>query len=464
MAGEINRRMGDTDALMLRMDADALFRSYIVQVALLDGPVDHDRLRTKVAQGIEKVPRFRQIPVSSPIPGAAPSWEMAADFDLDYHLRRSHLGPRNDLRALLDEAARIGMQAFDPVRPLWESHIVEGLDGGGGAAIQKVHHSMGDGLGLLELVVLFIDLEPEPAETLLLHPDTMAALADPGTRRSGFARLADELRADTRSAWRALAAVPGMLRRLAAQPALEALLAYDAVASMGRILTAGRGQPRSIMTERSIGVRYDVFAMPFGELRAAARSVEGRLNTALLAGVSAGLAEYHQLHGSDDEGFTVAMPVNLREGDAPTLGNHISIARYRAPLLAGSMTERLTAARDLSAAQRNQSGLGLTGALTRALNTIPAPIAVPLFGSVLGASDLVLSSVPGSPIPLYVAGAASVANYGFAPRAGAAVSVTAISHIDEIHLAVNSDPAAIPDPEVFVGCLEAGFEAVRKHA
>jgi diacylglycerol O-acyltransferase / wax synthase len=218
------------------------------------------------------------------------------------------------------------------------------------------------------------------------------------------------------------------------------------------------------MTERSIGVRYDVFPLPLGELRAAAKAVEGKLNTALLAGVSAGLAEYHRGHGSDDDEFTVAMPVNLRGSDAPTLGNHFSIARFRAPLRAESMTERLTAARDLSAAQRGASGLGLTGALTRVLNTLPAPVAVPVFGSVLGASDVVVSNIPGSPIPLYVAGASSVANYGFAPRAGAAVSITAISHIDEIHLAVNSDPAAIPDPEFFVDCLQTGFEAVREYA
>jgi hypothetical protein len=31
-----------------------------------------------------------------------------------------------------------------------------------------------------------------------------------------------------------------------------------------------------------------------------------------------------------------------------------------------------------------------------------------------------------------------------------------------VQIAVNSDPSAVPDPEVFVGCLREGIDEIRK--
>jgi hypothetical protein len=71
--------------------------------------------RAKVLRGTAQIPRFRQVPAAVPLPGVPPSWVGSNDFDLDYHLRFSRLSGRNDLRGVLDEAARIATQAFDPV-------------------------------------------------------------------------------------------------------------------------------------------------------------------------------------------------------------------------------------------------------------------------------------------------------------------------------------------------------------
>jgi hypothetical protein len=121
-------------------------------------------------------------------------------------------------------------------------------------------------------------------------------------------------------------------------------------------------------------------------------------------------------------------------------------------------------ARDITQAQKAEPGLSLTDSVARAVNTLPAALVVPAFEHVMRGIDVVVSNVPGSPIPLYVAGARSIGNFGFAPRAGAAVNVTVISHIDELHIAINSDPAAIADPDVFAACLEESFDDIRKEA
>ena len=94
-------------------------------------------MRAKVVRGTAEIARFRQVPVPNLLPGVPPSWEAANDFDVDYHLRFARLGGSNDLRALLDQAALIAVQSFDPARPLWESHVINGLEGGQAARSRR---------------------------------------------------------------------------------------------------------------------------------------------------------------------------------------------------------------------------------------------------------------------------------------------------------------------------------------
>ena len=204
--------------------------------------------------------------------------------------------------------------------------------------------------------------------------------------------------------------------------------------------------------------------IPLDPLRAAAKRVGGKLNTAFLAAVAGGLGKYHEEHGEPVDAVRCAMPVNTRGGGDRSLGNEFSPARFRLPVSLGDTTDLLEMARDVTQTQRNEPGLSLADPLARVLNTLPATLVVPAFEYVMRGIDVVVSNVPGSPIPLYVAGAASMGNFGFAPRAGAAVNITVISHQNELNVAINSDPAAIPDPDLFTSCLQEGFDDVGKVA
>ena len=67
------------------------------------------------------------------------------------------------------------MQGFDRARPLWEFFVVEGLEGGRAAMIQKVHHSVTDGVGGVEIALTMLDLEREPTDDLGPMPDRAGA-------------------------------------------------------------------------------------------------------------------------------------------------------------------------------------------------------------------------------------------------------------------------------------------------
>jgi hypothetical protein len=78
--------------------------------------------------------------------------------------------------------------------------------------------------------------------------------------------------------------------------------------------------------------------------------------------------------------------------------------------------------------------------------------------------DFVTSNVPGIPFPVYFAGAKLEAQFPFGPLAGSAMNITLLSYVDECQVGINTDPAAIPDPEVLVACLTESFDEIRKLA
>ena len=93
------------------------------------------------------VPRLRQRVVPAFGRLAPPAWHDDPDFDIDYHVRRIALPGPGTERELLDLAATLAADPFDRTRPLWEFHVVEGLEGGRAAMVQKMHHTITDGEG-----------------------------------------------------------------------------------------------------------------------------------------------------------------------------------------------------------------------------------------------------------------------------------------------------------------------------
>ena len=65
----------------------------------------------------------------------------------------------------------------DRTRPLWQFTVVDGLRGGKSALIQKVHHTIVDGEGGVQLSLQFLDFERDVEEPPPLDPDIIAAAA-----------------------------------------------------------------------------------------------------------------------------------------------------------------------------------------------------------------------------------------------------------------------------------------------
>ena len=93
-------------------------------------------------------PTFRKHPATLLGGFANVGWTFDEDIDLGYHLRRSALPSPGRVRDLLELVSRLHSTLLDRHRPLWEAHIIEGLQGGRFAVYTKMHHSLVDGPAL----------------------------------------------------------------------------------------------------------------------------------------------------------------------------------------------------------------------------------------------------------------------------------------------------------------------------
>ena len=458
------QRMSDADALMWTIEKDPLLRSTITAVGLFDRSLDRDRLVESVDRATRLVPRLRQRVVSNPYSIAPPRWEFDPNFDLAYHLRWMRAPGEGSLRDLLDIAQPIAMQGFDRARPLWEFVVVDGLADGKSGLIMKVHHAITDGVGAVKIAMHLFDLERDaPAERGPMpdEPETdvmtqwqrmLDAFEHERRRQLGIARRATATM--TSAATAAAADAPGTIRRLGAT-----------LASVGRMLAPATTPLSTIMTGRSLSVHFDTISVPLAELKAAAKQAEGKLNDAFVAGIVGGLQRYHRHHGAPVDALRMTMPINIRNEQTDDLaGNQFAPARFAVPLTIDDPLDRMRATRALVAQQRGEPALALAEPLAGVLYRLPTTVTTGVFGSLLRGIDFVTSNVPGVPVPVYFGGARMEAQFAFGPMSGAATNITLLSYLDEVQIAVNTDPAAVPDPEVFIACLREGIDEVRKVA
>src|SRR4051794_14709759 len=150
-----DRRMSGAEALMWELDADPQLSSTFANLSELDRPLDVDRLRRRLARAMVTVPRLGQRVHVSPGRLLTPAWIDEPVVDLDHHVRSVTLEPPGDRRQLLDLAAAVAAEPFDRTRPLWQFVAVNGLHGGRGALIQKLHHTLADGEGMIQVSAEF---------------------------------------------------------------------------------------------------------------------------------------------------------------------------------------------------------------------------------------------------------------------------------------------------------------------
>ncbi|MGH3433931.1 MAG: wax ester/triacylglycerol synthase domain-containing protein, partial [Thermocrispum sp.] len=154
-------RMTELETLMWRSERHPQQSSTTLAVMLLDQPPDWDRLVAAHEWASELIPRTRQRVLEPALPVGPPAWVPDEHFLLEYHLRRTQLPGDGSMASLLAFAASFALAPLDRQRPLWEAVLVAGLDRGQAAYLLKLHHSLTDGLGGVQLMSMVQSRTPE---------------------------------------------------------------------------------------------------------------------------------------------------------------------------------------------------------------------------------------------------------------------------------------------------------------
>lgn len=237
--------------------------------------------------------------------------------------------------------------------------------------------------------------------------------------------------------------------------------ASELAASVGRTLRPASHPLSPIMTGRSLSCRFDVLTVPMDQAKKAAKKAGGKLNDAFVGGVTRGLYHYHMAHGVDCDELRMAIPISVRSTENEHVaGNAFVPARIEIPIDAENPLQSMRDVHELVDGARLEPANGLVEPLSGILNRLPTTAVTALFGSMVKAVDFTTSNVPGAPFPVYLGGARMLSQFPFGPLAGAALNITLLSYENDLNIGVNSDPAAVPDPDALLANLRRGFDEI----
>ncbi len=447
-------RMNELETLMWRSEQHPRQSSTMCMLMLLDSAPEWSRLRAAHEWAIRRVPRLRERVADPALPVGTPAWVEDERFDLDHHLRRITLPAPGGQQQLLLAAQEAALVPLDRSRPLWEGTLIEGLADGRAAYLVKVHHSLTDGLGAVQLLEL-LQKHGGRSSAAPLPSETAPARAT-GGRAPVHDQIIEQLQQVTSGAVRL---VTGSAQALTS-PGTTLATGIRFLGSMRRTYGGPPGGKSPLFEGRTgRSWRFGVLECRLSDLRAAAKAAGGSVNDAFLAGLLGGLRRYHDLHGIPLQRLPMAVPVSLRKADDPLGGNKFAGALLPAPVDIADPAERIAAVRGLVLAARVEPALETQTVFARAMNLLPAEVGA--FATRVGvAADVSASNVPGLVHETYLAGAKVERTYPFGPLPGVALMATMVTHCGTCCIGLNMDGSVITDPDVLVACLNDGLAEV----
>jgi diacylglycerol O-acyltransferase len=417
------------------------------------------------------MPVFRRKLYRVPLDLDAPYFADDAYFNIESHVRHIALPKPGDWRQFCILAAQIQAVPIDVTKPLWDMHIIEGLDhvdglpAGSFAILTRLHHAIADGTTARGILMA------------LHHPKGKPPKAMPPTKSESPPSLAEMLVRGAVNNARQLSAIPGRVARLApgAAPALGRAAAstfQNWLASDASGGESGKGKVPKTVFNGDMEYRR-VFQMRRYPLDAIKRLRElspgATLNDVVLTLVGGGLTNYLAACGEKHDIDLVALcPINLRDDkltNDSVLGNNISLmqinlnTRTAAPArrltkvfaatTAAKLAQEASTAKELIELSRNAPNLLL------AVGTRMAMRAAGQSGSAMRLSNCIITNVPGPQEPLYFMGARLELFTGVAPvTPGSGLTIPITSYCGKLCISFTGCPSWITDPQLLARCLD----------
>ena len=457
----LSHRLSPQDATFLYFEREDSPMN-IGSVAVFQGEIPYEQFVKGLEEKLHLIPRYRQRVVSAPFNIAHPTWEFDPEFDIRKHVILARLDPPGNDDQLRDMAAQLFQGMLSRDKALWEIYLVHGLEGGRSALVSKVHHCLVDGVSGIELLMVVLDVSPNPPPPVV-KPYDPPPIPDTATRflDALFDRMADSLKATADIQKAVLNTVDNPTSARTVARALETALPY--------ITRPGLRAP---FNQTFSGDRKLAWSeCSFQEVRAIRKAAGGTVNDVILAILGGALSRYYEAHGLDTKGQVarVLTPVNVRrEDERGSLGNRISMILIEVPLGLRNPIERLNVVHQrMETLKRNHIADGMELA-SDSMSSMP-----PMLQAMLGnlpmprntVANLVCTNVPGPMIPLYSAGHPLEAHYPLVPIAwemGVGCAVT--SYNQKLYFGLMADAKAAPDVDRLGDFLQQSYVELRSAA
>lgn len=444
--------MSDAEGLMWRLEKDPYLSSSVGNVTILDRPIDVDRFRRRLERAVLAVPRLHQRVQPAPVNLSAPLWVDDPEFDIHYHVRHVALPQPGSIRQLLDLATLMTSDPFDRTRPLWQFTVVDGLAGGRAAVIQKMHHTIADGEGSIQLSMQFLDMQRDAPDPPPVAPGAF------DVTESAEPSAGDAMRELFTGSMRLPIGIVRQMRELLGDPA-QVPGASMAVAETIRAIVSQLSdvdRARSpLWTQRSLHRSLEVLRVPFAATKDAAKRLGGTVNTAFIAAAAHGAGEYHRALGAPTDQLRASMAISTRTRGSGA--NAFSLARLLVPTGEMPIAERFRAINEASATARETSATAALDKLAAVAANLPTSLVTRLARQQAQTVDFATSNVRGAPVPVYLSGAKILENYPIGPLLGVSFNLTLLSYAGSLDMGVNIDTAAIAEPARLRDSLERAF-------
>lgn len=457
MATQQTEAFSNADAAWLRME-DPTNLMMITGILMFDELIDYERLRAIIEQRLLSFDRFRMRVKNPRTPNVAPEWEFDPFFNITAHLHRIALpapGGKPELQALVSD---LMSAPLDFTKPLWHFHVIENFNGGS-ALLGRLHHSIADGIALVQVLLSLTDDQRDTA------PEIAAEIRQPGERNPIEALLAPAVKSLTAAVQNAetLIAESRALLDDSAKMADVARTGVSGAQALNKLLF----MPPDPITlfKGPLGVEKRAAwsePIPLDDIKQVGSMFRGTINDVLLNAVAGALRRYMIQRGATVDGLNIraVVPVNLRPpGPITELGNRFSVVFLDLPIGIDDPFDRLLELKRRMQGIKGTPEATVAFGILNMIGAMPpqlAEISVNMFGS---KATAVMTNVPGPRQTIYMAGSPISKIMFWVPQSGhLGLGVSIFSYAGEVLIGIATDAGLVPDPEAIVAAFQTEFD------
>ncbi len=439
-------RLSGLDASFLYLETPAQLMHVcgllILDPATMTGGYDFTAMRAAIGRRVAALPEFTRKIRQVPLDLDHPVWVHDQHFDIEKHVHRLALPAPGGYDELVQLAGQLAGRRLDRSMPLWQMSVIEGY-GDRVVVFMTMHHATVDGVSGANLISHLCSLEPDAAP---LGRTDQRAFGEGPSDAGLLARAA-----------LSYVARPVLAARLL-KPSYSLVARSISRARRGIAMAAPFTAPRTSFNGTITGRRAIGFAeMSLEEIKAVKTATGTTVNDVVLTVAGGALRSYLEDRGElPATSLLATVPVSVRQASVRSEGsNKVSALFTRLGTDVADPLDRLTA---LAVSNRNakEHQRAVPADALQDWAEFAAPrtfgLAVRAYAGLRLAEhhpvvhNLVISNVPGPPVPLYFMGARLEALIALGPVFhGAGLNITVVSHEGKMHIGVIACRESLPD-------------------